>query len=222
MGMKVSPTSDTAAGPGRGKTNFSVVTRPPPMPCGIPWRKKQFWNEVNSWFTVSHTETSHHVERSEANGRIRTPRKGTFWEAVKWLHWEVIKRYVLQEGSNRESTQYFKKWQADLKKKQLKLLKRKKRVTEIQQSALVLAQDTIRKPKSLKITACGHFGDPSFQLLAIRKELGNQVFYSGKTVFSLSCRWWKEPSSQGAERIEKTGAPKSEPRLSMPERMSQV
>ena len=81
-----------------------------------------------------------------------------------------------------------KKWQADLKKKQLKLLKGNNRVTEIQQSTLGLAQDTTRKPKSLKITACGHIRDPSFLLLVIQKELGNQVFYSGKTFFFLSCR----------------------------------
>ena len=41
-----------------------------------------------------------------------------------------------------------------------------------------------RKPKSLKITACGHIRDPTFLLLVIQKELGNQVFYSGKTFFS--------------------------------------
>lgn len=221
MGMKAPPTSDTAEGPSRGKTNFSVVTRTPPMLCGTPWREKQFRNEANSWFTVSHTETSHHAGSSETNGRVRTPRRGAFWGAVKWLHWDVIKRYVLQEWSNRESTQYFKKWQADLKKKQLKLLKRNNRVTEIQQSTPGLAQDTIRKPKSLKITACRHIGDPSFLLLAIQKELGDQVFYSGKTFFFLSCRWWKEPFSQGKERIEKTGAPKSEPHHCMPERILQ-
>lgn len=63
-----------------------------------------------------------------------------------------------------------------MKKKQIKLLKMKNRVMDIQQSILMLAQDTVRKPKSLKITACRHFRDPPVLLLMIQKEPGHQVF----------------------------------------------
>ena len=177
------PTSDTAEGPGRGKTNFSVVTRPPPMLCGTPWREKQFCNEANSWFTVSHTETSHHAGSSETNGRVRTPRRGTFWEAVKWLHWDVIKRYVLQEWNNRESTQYFKKMASRFEKETAQTSEREQQSHRNSAEYTRASSRHTRKPKSLKITACGHIRDPSFLLLVIQKELGNQVFYSGKTFF---------------------------------------
>ena len=43
------------------------------------------------------------------------------------------------------------------------------------------------------------------------KRVGKPGVLLRKDFFFLSCRWWKEPFSQGKERIEKTGAPKSEP-----------
>lgn len=45
----------------------------------------------------------------------------------------------------------------------------KSRVTDIQQRALVLGKDTIRKPNSSEITACSYFRDSPFLFLSTQK-----------------------------------------------------
>ena len=76
-----------------------------------------------------------------------------------------------------------------MKKKQIKLLKMKNRVMDIQQSVLMLAQDNVRKPKSLKITACR----ASLVAQWLRICLPTQ----GTQVRALV---WQDPTCRGATR----------------------